>query len=280
MMRKTGIENLISRIAIDKLVAHPDNPNRMSKANFAKLVRNIERTGRYEPLLVRPLPRAAEPQPQPEQRSASGGCATRPGAAGRQKNGHFQIINGHHRWQALAQLGWQTCDAIVWDIDDKQTDILLATLNRLGGSDVLEKKLALLKRLNKKMAVRELAKLLPQTAKQIERLASLASGHSSLVAQGTGDKNRVTAFLNPLVFFVNDKQQQIVENALSLAISILDTRYSMLDEPKPILDGMDESRPVCDGLDENRESRIDKPALTKAGKRAAALTYIALKFEI
>jgi len=40
--------NRVSRIAIDKLVAHPDNPNRMSRANFAKLVRNIERTGRYD----------------------------------------------------------------------------------------------------------------------------------------------------------------------------------------------------------------------------------------
>ena len=48
--------NKIQSIALDKLVAHPDNPNRMSKAKFAKLLRNIERTGRYEPLVVRPCP--------------------------------------------------------------------------------------------------------------------------------------------------------------------------------------------------------------------------------
>ena len=38
--------NQIKTIAIDKLIAHPDNPNRMSKRDFAKLVRNIQRTGR------------------------------------------------------------------------------------------------------------------------------------------------------------------------------------------------------------------------------------------
>jgi ParB-like chromosome segregation protein Spo0J len=67
-MRETRNENRVSRIAIDKLVAHPDNPNRMSKTNFAKLVRNIERTGRYEPLVVRPCPTPAEIQMMTEYR--------------------------------------------------------------------------------------------------------------------------------------------------------------------------------------------------------------------
>ena len=49
------MENVVRTIAIEKLVAHPDNPNRQSKVNFDKLVRNIERTGKYEPLIVRRL---------------------------------------------------------------------------------------------------------------------------------------------------------------------------------------------------------------------------------
>jgi len=73
----------------------------MSKANLAKLVRNIEQTGQYEPIIVRPHP---------------------------QRKGCFQIINGYHRCHALTKLGYKTADCIVWDIDDKQTDILLATL--------------------------------------------------------------------------------------------------------------------------------------------------------
>jgi len=173
--------SVIQSIPLDKLVAHPDNPNRMSKANIAKLVRNIEQTGRYEPLIVRPCP-------------TSSGC--------------FQIINGEHRCKALAKLGYKTADCMVWDIDDEQTDVLLATLNRLGGSDELGKKLELLKRLNKRMESGELAKLLPQTAKQIERLTNL-----KMPSRPAETKS----FLNPMVFFVNDTQQEVIEKALSTA---------------------------------------------------------------
>ncbi len=200
--------NGIKQIAIDKLLPHPDNPNRMSKVNFDKLVRNIQRTGRYEPLVVRPCP---------------------------QRGGFYQIINGYHRWQVLKQLGYKTADVVIWDIDDHQTDILLATLNRLGGRDNIEKKLALLKRLNKKLAARELAKLLPQTTKQIEQLTNLK------LPSVPATPPPATCFANPLVFFVNDTQQQIIEQALSLA-------------------------QVC----ENEK--------TRAAKRAAALTIIAQKF--
>ncbi len=205
--------NQVQSIALDKLVAHPDNPNRMSKAKFAKLLRNIERTGRYEPLVVRPCP---------------------------QKPDCFQIINGHHRWRALRELGYKTAEALVWEVNDQDTDILLATLNRLGGSDVLDKKLALLKRLNKSAfngRTAKLAKLLPQTSNQIKRLTELAISDCRKAVE-----NRKSQILNPLVFFLNDKQQEVVAKALSAAMS---------------------------EVEENR---------TKALKNAAALTYIAQEF--
>jgi len=200
----TNMTNSIQSIALQKLEFHPDNPNQQSRVNFAKLVHNIERTGRYEPLVVRPCPDKAD---------------------------YFQIINGHHRRNALAKLRYETADCIVWDIDDEQTDILLATLNRLGGSDELGKKLKLLKRLNKKMATGELAKLLPQTAKQIERLTNLKRPSAPA-------KISAKCFANPLVFFVNDRQQEQIEKALSL-----------VEEPKG--------------------------EITNAAKRAAALTHMA-----
>ena len=174
--------NSVQSIALDKLVPHPDNPNKMSQANFNKLVRNIERTGRYEPLIVRPCPDKAD---------------------------YLQIINGYHRCQVLAKLGYKAADCIVWDINDEQADILLATLNRLGGSDELGKKLKLLKRLNKRIEAAELAKLLPQTAKQIERLTNLKM-------PSTPAKINAKCFANPLVFFVNDTQQKQIEKAISL----------------------------------------------------------------
>ncbi len=201
----------IQSIALDKLDFHPDNPNRMSKVNFAKLVRNIERTGRYEPLIVRPCPDKAD---------------------------YFQIINGYHRCHALAKLGYKTTDCVVWDIDDEETDILLATLNRLGGSDELGKKLKLLKRLNKRIEAGKLAKLLPQTAKQIERLTNLKRPSAPA-------KIAENCFANPLVFFVNDKQQEQIEKALSLV-----------------------------GI-AGRLTAESKAEVTRATKRAAALTHIA-----
>ena len=205
--------NSIRSIPLDKLDAHPDNPNEQSRVNFGKLVRNIERTGRYEPLIVRPSP---------------------------DKAGFFQIINGHHRCHALMRLGYEAAECIVWDIDDEQTDILLATLNRLGGSDNLGKKLKLLKRLNKRFEAGELAKLIPQTQKQIERLSSMLDSRFSMLdaCKSQAENRKSKIFANPMVFFLDEEQQQIVENALSL-----------VEEPKT--------------------------KMTRAAKRAAALTHIA-----
>ena len=176
------MSNSVQLIRLDRLVVHPDNPNRMSRANFLKLVRNIKRAGRYEPLIVRPHP---------------------------EKRGCFQIINGHHRCKALAELGYEEAEAIVWDVDDRQADILLVTLNRLGGSDVLDKKLAILKRLNERIDSANLAKLLPYKHKQIDRLVNLK------IPEGPAEVSNAD-FALPMVFFLSDIQQRVVEKAMAI----------------------------------------------------------------
>jgi len=173
----------IRRIPLDKLVAHPDSANHMGRANFAKLIRNIKRTGRYEPVVVRPHP---------------------------DRRGCFQIINGHHRCAALKTLGRKTADAIVWNVSDEQTDILLTTLNRLRGRDVLDRKLTVLRRLDARMKTRELSKLVPQTRGQLERLI-----HHKPLSQNM--MRRAQAFAIPVVFFVDKDQQEAIEQALKLA---------------------------------------------------------------
>ena len=197
-MRETRIQNQVTSIPIEKLAAHPGSPNRMSKRNFARLVRNIGRTGRYEPLVVRPC--------------SSGNChsceSRNPEAGGHTKHDCFQIINGHNRWLALRQLGYETADAVVWDVDDAEADILLCSLNRLKGSDVLAKKLALLKRLNRNTEARELAKLMPFTRSQIEKLRNLKV--PSAPAEVSAEN-----FAVPVVFFLSAAQQQIVAEALA-----------------------------------------------------------------
>jgi ParB family chromosome partitioning protein len=198
----------IRRIALDKLVPHPNNPNSMSRANFAKLVRHIGRTGRYEPLVVRPHP---------------------------ERVGDFQIINGHHRCEALRQLGHEAAEVVVWDTSDGETAILLTTLNRLGGRDALGKKLALLRGLKERMPIRELARLLPQTRDQLERLTA-----RRLLPPTAVHARKACAI--PLVFFVDERQRSVIEEALALA----------------------------------GKSQAEQP---KATKRAAALTRIAQHFQ-
>ena len=263
----------VQSIALDRLIAHPDNPNRMSSSSFAKLVRNIEQTGRYEPLIVRPYrekprhsrrgkaePRScertkplapSEAHPERDRRVKAEGvqesrALVTPAKAGVQRHreeldsrlrgndravgvsrtaipandnenqesriehrGRFQIINGYHRWQALRQLGYRRADVIVWDVDDDKADLLLATLNRLVGSDELSRKISLLKKLSKKMNARELSKLIPQTPGQIKRLVNLRIPKAP--AWIPSDR-----FANPLVFFVSDEQKKVIEEALSL----------------------------------------------------------------
>ena len=172
---------VVESIGINRLIGHPDNPNRMSKAKFGKLVRNIQRSGLYEPLVVR---RHREGQ----------GC--------------FEIINGHHRYEALKKLGYERIDCVVWDVSDEQVDVLLLTLNRLSGSDEASKKVSLLRRVNDRMELDKMAKLLPATGKQIERLIHLNGGIrvQRLAAEG---------FARAVVFFVDERQEAIIEKALS-----------------------------------------------------------------
>jgi ParB-like chromosome segregation protein Spo0J len=171
----------IQKISLSQLIAHPDNPNIMSVDKFKKLVRNIQRTGLYEPIIVRPHP---------------------------QNQGKFQIINGHHRVQVLAKLGKKETNCIVWNVDDQQTEILLTTLNRLSGVDDPAKKIELLRKLKERFDSAELAKLLPNTAKQIEQLTNLKLNAVRCPLPAA-------QFAVPLVFFVNAEQNKIIESAIS-----------------------------------------------------------------
>ena len=177
------MKQIVRTINLDKLIAHPDNPNRMSETIFNKLVRNIERTDLYEPIVVRPHPKIEE---------------------------SYEIINGHHRVKALQKLSRDSADCVIWNVDDEQTAILLATLNRLTGSDIIEKKQQLFRKLTKSLDAGSLSKLLPATKGQIEALVKLK--RPVLAPAGVCDLPA-----QPLVFFVTDEQSQIIDKAISIA---------------------------------------------------------------
>ncbi len=183
-------QNKIRIIPIEMLIDNPNNPNRMSKSSFAKLVRNIKRTGLYEPIIVR------------LNKKQNNGCHTKSSRLLTK----YEIINGHHRLKALKQLGYTTVDVCIWDVDEEQSDLLLATLNNLRGTPVLEKKLDLLNRLSKQSDPKKLAEVLPLTSGQIERYLNLSLPHEPAKQKMCLDE--------PLIFFVNIKQKEIIENAI------------------------------------------------------------------
>ncbi|MCD6395600.1 MAG: ParB-like nuclease domain-containing protein [Planctomycetes bacterium] len=170
----------IQAIGIDRLVANPASPNRMPRAVFAKLKSHIDRTGNYEPIVVR-------------------------GHDGRA--GCFEIINGAHRVEALGQLGYTSADCVEWEVDDDEMLVLSGTLNRLRGRDDLGAKSALIKRLCERFDVKQLAARLPESRKTIERLRDVEKQPPATAA-------KAKAFLNPVVFFLTDEQKQILNDAM------------------------------------------------------------------
>ena len=171
----------IHSISLRKLVANPDNPNKMSITKFVKLIRNIGKSGIYEPLLVRRC---------------------------KKNTRYYELINGYHRCRALFKLGHKNADCVLFDVDDKQTNILMATLNRLGGQDDVGKRIDLLKSLIKKATPEGLAKILPCTPAQIKKLTELKMPTAPA-------KMKAKYLFNAIVFFVTDEEKKIIEKAIS-----------------------------------------------------------------
>jgi len=138
----------ITHLPLSQLRDHPMNANAMSAEMLAKLKRHIEATGRYPPLIVRPMP--DEPDA-------------------------YQIIDGHHRRLVLDQLGRAEAACVVWAVDDRQTLMLLATLNRLEGGDDPKRRAAIIRTLTEggRRAVDQLARFMPESADRLERYAKL-----------------------------------------------------------------------------------------------------------
>jgi len=136
----------MNTIALDDLESHPENANRMPEDLLEKLVEHIRQSGQYPPLIVRPHP--------------SGGAK-------------YQVLDGHHRLEALRRLGHVEARCEVWDVDDERARLLLLTLNRLEGRDDPERRGALLRRLAEEMDAKELAFSVPDDAAAIEKLMRL-----------------------------------------------------------------------------------------------------------
>jgi ParB-like chromosome segregation protein Spo0J len=180
----------LQEIHIDLLGNHPEYSNFMDTETLRKLRLHIERTGRYEPLTVRKHP---------------------------VKDGRFQIINGHNRVQVLRTLGYETVQCVVWSINDDQARLYLATLNRLAGKEIPERRAVLLDNLCKVFTGEELAGLLPDSKKQIEELRRLSRLEPEDILKNSESGGRsVTPVL--LSFMLEDHEAKTINLALDLAM--------------------------------------------------------------
>ena len=138
-------------IGLGDLRAHAMNSNRMGEKRFEKLVRHIGESGRYPPLIVRPMPG---------------------------ERGAWQVLDGHHRWRALERLGVERARCVVWEVGDEEALVLLATLNRLEGGDDPMKRAALVREIVERggASAAELGRLLPESGGEVKRLCELVSG--------------------------------------------------------------------------------------------------------
>src|SRR5713101_10065503 len=179
-------------ILLDDLLPHPLNSNVMSPDLQAKLRAYIKRTGRYPFLVVRPHPDDA---------------------------GKYQLLDGHHRVAVLRDLGHTEARCDVWQVDDREAKLLLATLNRLQGQDQPLRRAELLHALLGEMSAGDLSGLLPESDKQIEELHALlefpAEEVAALLEEQAAEAEKVLPRI--MSFVVTPEQEKVIEQAVELA---------------------------------------------------------------
>jgi ParB-like chromosome segregation protein Spo0J len=178
---------------IGRLQPHPENPNRMTDEVRAKLRRNIDRTGKYPPIVVRSL-------------EASEAFKAEHAA------GTLQIIDGEHRWRFCRESGDTRVHVDIWPgITDDQAKTLLLTMNRLQGKDDQKRRAALVRGLAELEGVESLGDLLPDSAKKID--AYLTENTAEAVAAATASADEQMK-IEPVTFFMSPDQRASVDAAI------------------------------------------------------------------
>lgn len=166
-------------LPIDQLDAHPANSNVMPKALLDKLANEIKRTGFYPPIIVRPV------------------------------GDRYQILDGHHRTLVLKELDYDAVNSVIWQADDEQALLLLATLNRMRGEDDPRKRAALLAKLRESMDITELAERLPEDRQRVQKMLAIHAAPPSPKVPTPLDQMPVS-----LHFFLRPHERQAVERRL------------------------------------------------------------------
>ena len=127
-------------IARDLIRDNPWNPNAFDAETYPKLVESIREKGILEPLKVMPDP---------------------------EREGHYLLVDGYHRWKAAGELGIEELPCEVWDITPDEAKVRGLQLNYLRGQPVPRRLAELVHELHRTYAVDDLAKMLPWSATQL-----------------------------------------------------------------------------------------------------------------
>jgi hypothetical protein len=179
---------VVHHLPLDRIDPHALNPNVMPADYFAKLKLQLK-NGRCPPLIVRA------------------------------KGDRFECLDGEHRGRALRENGFATAPCCIWDMDDHEALIALATLNRLEGSDVPGRRAALIAALASQTALEDLAAVLPEDAGALHDLQAAHAGDlDALLAELTVTAAQERAASDQLFsFLVPADAVPTVEAALATA---------------------------------------------------------------
>lgn len=182
----------VKKIPLTDLLPHPLNANVMEENLLEKLKAHIKASGRYPFLIVRPHPEV---------------------------EGKYETIDGHHRVAVLKELNFETARCDVWDINDRETKLLLATLNRLEGQDVPIRRAQLVHELLNEINTSDLAGLLPEEENQITELHALLEFPAEEIAAKLEEEAEETEKVMPRVmsFVVTPEQEELISNAIEKA---------------------------------------------------------------
>jgi len=169
-------------IPLDRIHAHPENCNKLGTNELVKLRKHLADTGNYPPLIVRAHP---------------------------EKEGHYELLDGHYRAHILRDLKHPDADCCIWEVDDNYARILLLTLNRLNGVDDPRLRGKLMERMAKTMTLDQLAKAIPDHKARIKRLIELNQPPDGLKSP-TDPANIPNAF----TFFLTKAQEKRLRAAL------------------------------------------------------------------
>lgn len=181
----------MSQIELTRLEADPRNANICDADTLAKIEGNIQRTGLCPPLIVRKHP---------------------------SRKSKYIVIDGHHRLQILKRLGWKKVECQIWDIDEKEAAVALATLNRLRGTDNPVKRAELFNELTQHFSLPDLAHIVPESPKDIQDLLALLKLDTEVVEQAIEKQVNQEKETLPVPFgcLLSSAEHTLVERALGL----------------------------------------------------------------